>query len=150
MVLIAEYAEKTLTKNATPYSAAYVDGFKLTTLMNCKYEEILLISIDSESKEKWKQSLFKKQDFLGDEKDFCSFFTLRQDSNFKIIYIDKVKKANFVSEYIIYPSGKYERKGLLNKENLNLKLHSAKLYGDTKMVVPSENKGTINLVVIDK
>jgi len=113
-------------------------------------EDIIIISTHPDGEEHWKKVLHKKQFSQDDEAIFSSFYIFKTPSRLRLIYNDDITKNSTISEYLLDPIGKYERRSLLNTEyeNLKLRFNDSIQLTSKSMIVPSQQSYTLNLVKI--
>lgn len=114
------------------------------------HEDIIVVSTRPSGEEDWYRVLYKKQFSQDDDGVYSSFFTMTTPSRVHVLYNDEIKKNSTVSEYLISPSGKYERNAILNTEyqNLQLRFKDAVQIGSNELLVPSENNYRLVLVKV--
>lgn len=115
------------------------------------HEDMLLISVDKDVQEKWYKLFYKKQFSQDDLGVFSSFFLFKSPSRVRLIYNDEIKKNNTVSEYIVSPTGKFERNAIVNTEykDLQLRFKNAEQISSNTFIVPSESNFKLSLVKIN-
>ena len=66
----------------------------------------------------------------------------------RILFNDEIKNESTVSQYLLLPDGRINRKSVLNTSNtkLNLRITDAIQINETSLIVPSENNGKMSLV----
>lgn len=113
-------------------------------------EDIIIVSTHPDGKEHWKQVLHKKQFSQDDEAIFSSYYIFKTPSRIRLIYNDEIAKSNTISEYLLDPLGRYERRSLLNTEyeNLRIRFNDALQLSSNSLVVPSQQSYNLNLVKI--
>ena len=113
-------------------------------------EDIIIISTHPDGRQHWKKVLHKKQFSQDDEAIFSSFYIFKTPSRLRLVYNDDITKNSTISEYLLDPVGKYERRSLLNTEyeNLKLRFNDSLQLTSKSMIVPSQQSYTLNLVKI--
>ena len=113
-------------------------------------EDIIVISTHPNGEQHWKKVLHKKQFSQDDEATFSSFYIFKTPSRLRLVYNDDITKNSTISEYLLDPIGKYERRSLLNTEyeNLKLRFNDSLQLSSNSMIVPSQQSYTLNLVKI--
>jgi len=113
-------------------------------------EDIIIISTHADGTQHWKKVLHKKQFSQDDEAIFSSFYIFKTPSRLRLVYNDDITKNSTISEYLVDPIGKYERRSLLNTEyeNLKLRFNDSIQLSSKSMIVPSQQSYTLNLVKI--
>ncbi len=114
-------------------------------------EDIVIIALNPDGSEHWREVFFKKQFSQDDGGAFSSFFLFKTPSRLKMIYNDEIKNNNTVSEYILNPIGKHERNSLLSTEyqNLRLRFRDAIQISNHEILVPSEKSYKLRLVKVN-
>ena len=94
--------------------------------------------------------MHKKQYSQDDEGVFSSYFLHRSAGNLHFLFNDEIKYENTCSEYILSPTGAFDRNGLLNTVNqsLRLRFRDAIQLSATETLVPSEFRNKLRLVLI--
>lgn len=113
-------------------------------------EEIILININPNGEELWKEVLYKKQFSQDDDGIYSSFFLSKTPSRMRILFNDEIKRNSTASEYVISPTGAFERNSILSTENQRLKLRfkDGMQLSANEVLVPSESNGKLRLVKI--
>jgi len=142
-----EFARRSTYRNFTRREAALYGNQGWVDYYN---EDIIIISTHPDGKEHWKEVLHKKQFSQDDDAIFSSFYIFKTPSRIRLIYNDEIAKSNTISEYLIDPIGRYERRSLLNTEyeNLKIRFNDAIQLSSNSMVVPSQQSYNLNLVKI--
>ena len=114
-------------------------------------EDMVIIALNPDGTEHWREVLYKKQFSQDDGGAFSSYFMFKTPSRLKIVYNDEIKNNNTVSEYVVNPIGKHERNSLLSTEyqNLRLRFRDAIQLSNHEILVPSEKSYNLRLVKID-
>lgn len=115
------------------------------------YEDVIVISIDSQGYSEWTRVFYKRQHSQDDNGAFSSFFLFETQSRLRLIYNDEIRNDNTVSEYVFSPVGQYKRQSVMSTEyqKLRLRFPDAVQLSSSSMMVPSEKNGTLRLVIID-
>lgn len=113
-------------------------------------EDIIIISTHPDGSQHWKKVLHKKQFSQDDQAVFSSFYIFKTPSRLRLVYNDDITKNSTISEYLLDPIGKYERRSLLNTEyeNLKLRFNDSLQLSPNSLIVPSQQSYTLNLVKI--
>jgi hypothetical protein len=111
-------------------------------------EDMIVFSINTDGKIDWRKVLFKKQFSQDDDGAFSSFFYFATDKRIRLIFNDEIKSSNTVSEYVLDPSGRYERNAVLNTDykDLKLRFRDAVQVSSDEFIVPSERNYKLALV----
>ncbi len=113
-------------------------------------EDIVLLNLNADGSELWKEHLHKKQFSQDDDGVFSSFYTFLTPSRLRLLYNDEIKRNSTVSEYVISPVGEYKRNAVLSTDDQNIKLRfqDALQVSSTSLLVPSERSFELSLVKI--
>ena len=149
-VLLVSEMQKEFVRRASYSTMSRYGGsnYALRGFVDYYNEDILISSVDPNGEEDWYKILYKKQFSQDDDGAFSSFFIMKTPSRLRILYNDEIKKSNTVSEYLMDPSGKFERNAILNTEyqNLQLRFRDAMQAANNTIVVPSESNFKLSLV----
>ena len=120
-------------------------------LVDYYYDELFVISVHPNGETHWKTILPKKQFSQDDNGIYSSFFLFKTPSSLKFLFNDEIKNENTVSEYILRGNGEYDRNSILNTQNLELKLRfrDAIQISNNELLVPSEKKNRIKMVILE-
>ena len=142
-----EYARRSTSRTYSRRDAALYGDRGWVDYYN---EDIIIISTHPDGEQHWKKVLHKKQFSQDDEAIFSSFYIFKTPSRLRLVYNDDITKNSTISEYLLDPVGKYERRSLLNTEYENLKLRfiDSHQLSSNSMIVPSQQSYTLNLVKI--
>lgn len=142
---------KEITRRSTYKFARRTDDFGMDRgFVDYYNEDIILVNLNPDGEEYWKKVLHKKQFSQDDGAVFSSYFLFKTPSRIRVLYNDEVAKNSTISEYLIDPLGKKERRSLLNTEyeDLKLRFRDAQQISSNSMIVPSEKSYNLNLVKI--
>ncbi|HMP28418.1 MAG TPA: hypothetical protein PKD85_02390 [Saprospiraceae bacterium] len=111
-------------------------------------EDLIVFSLNKDGGVDWRKVLFKKQFSQDDDGAFSSFFYFSTDKRLRLIFNDEIKASNTVSEYVLDPSGRYERNAVLNTDykDLKLRFRDAVQISSSEFIVPSERNYKLALV----
>lgn len=114
------------------------------------YDDMFVWAFNPDGKTHWNSVLHKKQYSQDDEGVFSSYFLHRSTGNLHFLFNDEIKYENTCSEYILSPTGAFDRNGLLNTVNqsLRLRFRDAIQLSATETLVPSEFRNKLRLVLI--
>jgi len=142
-----EFSRRSATRGYTRRDAALYGDRGWVDYYN---EDIIIISTHPDGQEHWKNVLHKKQFSQDDEAIFSSFYIFKTPSRLRLVYNDDITKNSTISEYLLDPIGKYERRSLLNTEyeNLKLRFNDSIQLTSNSMIVPSQQSYILNLVKI--
>lgn len=124
------------------------DGMR--AVVDYYYDDIFIVALQPDGQVQWKTVLNKKQFSQDDEGTFSSFYLFRKPDALRFLFNDEVKYDNTCSEYVLNPLGDFDRNGLLNTENLGLRLRfrDALQVSASECLVPSELRNKLKLVLI--
>ncbi len=149
-ILISEFSKEFLRRPAYASSAFnYAQGMR--GFVDYYHEDLILFSVAKDGVQDWRRTLYKKQFSQDDGGVYSSFFLMTNPSRMKVVYNDEIKDNNTVSEYVLSPSGRYQRNAILNTEyqDFQLRLKDAIQVSNHQIIVPSEKNGELSLVMID-
>ena len=131
-----------------PVSSNNFGQTSIRNLVDHYNEDMVVFSINPDGNIDWRKVLFKKQFSQDDEAAFSSFFFFNTDKRIRLIFNDEIKANNTVSEYVLDPSGKYERNAVINTDYKDLKLRfkDAVQVSANEFIVPSERNYKLALV----
>ncbi len=114
------------------------------------HEDIVLLNLNADGSELWKEHLHKKQFSQDDDGVFSSFYTFLTPSRLRLLYNDEIKRNSTVSEYVVSPVGEYKRNAVLSTDDQNIKLRfqDAIQVSNKELLVPSERSYELSLVKI--
>ncbi len=145
-IWVGEMYKEYIRRSPSPYGrtnglAGYVDHYT---------EDVIIVNVDVNHNELWKNVIYKKQFSQDDEAIYSSFAVMKNPSRLQLIFNDEIKKNNTVSTYALDPVGNMQRRTVLNTEyeNLKLRFQEAEQITDNSMLVVSEGSGVLNLVKI--
>ena len=120
-------------------------------LVDYYFDELFVISIHPDGKLHWKTILPKKQFSQDDNGIYSSFFLFKTPSSLKFLFNDEIKNENTVSEYNLRGNGEFDRNSILNTQNLELKLRfrDAVQISNNEILVPSEKKNRVKMVILE-
>jgi hypothetical protein len=146
VLMIAE-RNRQLERRTGSTNRAFFDG-GVRYIVDYYYDDMFMVSFNPDGKTHWKTILHKKQYSQDDNGVFSSFFLYKNPTNLRLLFNDEIKYENTVSEYVVNGSGDFERKSLLNTENLELKLRfrDALQVSATEIIVASERRNRLKLV----
>ena len=123
------------------------DGVR--SVVDYYYDDVFVVALQPDGRAQWKTVLNKKQYSQDDEGTFSSFFLFRSADKLRFLFNDEIKYDNTCSEYVVNPLGDFDRNGLLNTENLSLRLRfrDALQLSATECLVPSELRNKLKLVL---
>ena len=114
------------------------------------HEDIVMHTFYPDGRQHWNLVLHKKQYSQDDDGSYSSFFLFKNKSAIRLFFNDEISSSNTVSEYIITPEGRSQRKSVMSTEyqKLRLRFSDALQLDGKSFVVPSDNGNKLNLVKI--
>ena len=114
------------------------------------HEDIIMHTFYPDGRQHWNLVLHKKQYSQDDDGSYSSFFLFKNRSAIRLFFNDEISSSNTVSEYIITPDGRSQRKSVMSTEyqKLRLRFSDALQLDGKSFVVPSDNGNKLNLVKI--
>ena len=151
IILLAEQTREFVRRSQMSNPAQFYSGLPTAGYVDYYNENIILLATYPDGTGHWKQVLYKKQFSQDDNGVYSSYFLFQTPSRLRLLYNDEIKSSNTVSEYVLDPTGNFERKSVLSTEyqNLKLRFRDAIQTGSSGIIVPSERNGRIYLVKID-
>ncbi|MBT8220781.1 MAG: hypothetical protein KJP00_13205 [Bacteroidia bacterium] len=112
------------------------------------FDDLFIIAHDPSGEMHWTNFFYKRQYSKNDLGVFSSYFVMKTPSKLRFLFNDEIVQNNTVSEYIVEPTGKYDRNALLNANYQNVKLRfvNSKQVASNELVVPSEFKNELRLL----
>ena len=151
VIIVAESVREFTRRSQMVEPGQFGNNMPVRGFIDYYHEDLVLLATFPEGKEHWKKILFKKQFSQDDNAIYSSYFIVKTPSQIRLIYNDEIKNSNTVSEYVIDPTGNFERRSVLSTEyqNLKLRFRDAIQIGPSSLIIPSEKQSKINLVKID-
>lgn len=147
-VLVLEVNKEYFRSNTAVPSFSSVNSYR----SNIDYyaEDMLLVSVDPVGSINWQTILPKRQVSQDDFGMYSSYFLFKTNSKLRFIFNDEIKNNNTVSEYIVNPRGIFKRNALLSTayKNLSLRLRNAIQISNDTVLLTSEKRNIINLVML--
>jgi len=139
-----------LERRVTTAGRSYIGRDGSGYIVDYYYDDVLALSIDPEGKLIWNEIFHKRQYSQDDNAAFSSYFILKTPSELKLVFNDDIKNETTVSEYVIKANGTSDRNAVFSTEAQNLKLRfkDALQVGSNEMVVPSERRNRLKLVLV--
>ncbi len=124
------------------------DGMRV--IVDYYYDDMYAIAFSSDGKPQWKTALHKKQYSQDDEGTFSSYFLVKNAEHLRLLFNDEIKYENTCSEYVLSPAGEFDRNGILNTMNqeLRLRFRDALQLNTSECLVPSEFRNRLRLVLL--
>lgn len=119
------------------------------TIIDHFYDDFFVIATNPNGSPHWETVLHKKQYSQDDDAAFSSFFTIKTPERLHFLFNDEIRFENTCSEYLLDPAGHFDRNGLLNTadQQLRLRFREGLQISATEALVPSEHKGKLRLVL---
>lgn len=146
-ILIAERNHE-IQRGASAGRGFMREGMRL--IVDYYFDDMFVIGIQPDGRVQWKTVLHKKQYSQDDEGTFSSFFLHRGTDELRLLFNDEIKYENTCSEYILSPVGDFDRNGILNtmNQNLRLRFRDAVQMNASECLVPSEFRNKLRLVLL--
>ncbi len=137
-----------IQRGASAGRGFFRDGMRM--IVDYYYDDIFVVAFQPDGQAHWKTALHKKQYSQDDDGTFSSYFLMRNADRMRIFFNDEIKYENTCSEYMLSPSGEFDRNSLLNTVNqgLRLRFRDALQLNATECLVPSEFRGRLRLVLL--
>jgi hypothetical protein len=146
-VLIGErYRE--VQRGTAPGRGVLRDGMRL--IVDYYYDDVFAISFSADGRPQWKTALHKKQYSQDDDGIFSSYFLVKNADAVRFLFNDEIKYENTCSEYVVSPTGQFDRNGILNTVNqgLRLRFQDAIQLSARECLIPSEFRNKLRLVLL--
>jgi hypothetical protein len=144
------FAERTheIQRGATSNRGFMREGMRM--IVDYYYDDVYAVALGPDGKAHWKTVLHKKQYSQDDEGTFSSYFLLKDAEHLRLLFNDEIKYENTCSEYVLSPVGEFDRNGILNtmNQNLRLRFRDALQLNTVECLVPSEFRGKLRLVLL--
>jgi len=124
------------------------DGMRM--VMDYYFDDLLLVALHPNGEPHWTTVLHKKQYSQDDEATFSSFCMFRTPEKLHFMFNDEIKYENTCSDYIVTPTGDFDRNSLVNTfgQNLRLRFRDALQLSAGECLVPSEFRNKLRLVLL--
>jgi hypothetical protein len=124
------------------------DGMRL--IIDYYYDDVYAISFSPDGRPQWKTALHKKQYSQDDDGIFSSYFLVKNADYIRFLFNDEIKYENTCSEYVLSPTGAFDRNGILNTVNQGLRLRfgDALQLSTNECLIPSEFRSKLRLVLL--
>ncbi len=149
-LLVGERNKQFERRTAASPGRLYYDP-TVRSLVDYYNEDIFVVAFHPDGTKHWEVILPKKQFSQDDGGVFSSYFLFKTPSQLRFLFNDEIKLKNTVSEYIVRGDGSFERKSIMNTENLSLKMRfrdAIQIDGD-EILVPSERRNRLKLVKLE-
>ena len=150
LLLVGERNKQFERRTAASASRLYYDP-TARSLVDYYNEDIFIIAFHPDGKKHWELILPKKQFSQDDGGIFSSYFMFKTPSQLRLMFNDEIKPKNTVSEYIVRGDGSFERKSVMNTDNLELKMRfrDAVQLDSDEILIPSERRNRLKLVKLE-
>lgn len=146
-VLVAERNHE-VQRGSAAGRGFFRDGMRM--IVDYYSDDMFAIAFGPEGHSQWKTALHKKQYSQDDEGTFSSFFLMKAPENLRFLFNDEIKYESTCSEYLVSPTGEFDRNGILNTVNqgLRLRFRDALQLNTSECIVPSEFRSKLRLVLL--
>ena len=126
------------------------DRFGGRFIMDFYLDDLFVTSYNPDGGIHWQQVLHKKQYSQDDEAMYSSYFLMKTPTSLRLLFNDDIKHENTVSEYVISATSHIDRNAVMSTENqkLRLRFRDAVQISANVVIVPSERRNRLNLVVV--
>jgi len=113
-------------------------------------DDLFIISYNPDGTVHWENIFHKKQYSQDDDAIYSSYLLVKTPSNLRLLFNDEIRHENTVSEYVISPTGQFDRNAVMNTDyqNLRLRFRDAVQVAANEVIVPSERRSKLKLVRI--
>jgi len=124
------------------------DGMRL--VMDYFYDDLLLVSLNPDGTPLWTTVLHKKQYSQDDDATFSSYSLMLAPNVLRFLFNDEIKYENTCSEYLVTPTGDFDRNSVMNTfgQSLRLRFRDAMQLNANECLVPSEFRNRLRLVLL--
>jgi hypothetical protein len=114
------------------------------------FDDVFVIAHHPDGKMHWQTVLHKKQYSQDDDAIFSSFLLMRSPDRVHFLFNDEIKFENTCSEYVVSPTGVFDRNSLLNtfSQNLRLRYRDGVQISASECIVPSESRNRLRLILL--
>ena len=136
--------------NSPYYRYNRYNSFNNSMTIKYYYDNVLFISLDSSLKPQWNNVLIKKQSD-DDNDNYLSFGTMNVGAEINILFIEKEKNSQLISNHSISPQGKLFRYPTLKTREAGYQFmpRLSKQVGPRQVIVPCVYRGNICFAKID-
>lgn len=129
----------------------YVGADGSRYIVDYYHDDIFAYSVHPDGTAHWKTVMHKRQYSQDDNAMFSSFFLFKTAQNLRLIFNDEIRNENTVSEYVLHGDGEFDRNSVMSTEsqNIRLRFRDALQIGANAMIVPSERRNRLRLVVVE-
>jgi len=124
------------------------DGMRL--VMDYFYDDLLVVSLNPDGTPLWTTVLHKKQYSQDDDATFSSYSVMLAPDMLRFLFNDEIKYENTCSEYLVAPTGDFDRNSVMNTfgQSLRLRFRDAMQLNANECLVPSEFRNKLRLVLL--
>ncbi len=147
--MISPYEYNLMSGNYSNYYRPYNNTPFYTTSFYY-YDDILLLNIGSDLKEKWNAVIPKKQVDEGDD-NFMSFAMVNSGGELQVLFIEKDKNLQLVSHHGVTPQGNLKRYATLKSREAGYQFMPklAKQVSASKVIIPCLYRNYISFALVD-
>ncbi len=147
--MISPYEYNLMSGNFNNYYRPYNNSPFYTTSFYY-YDEIILLNVGADLKEKWNAVIPKKQVDEGDD-NFMSFAMVNTGGELQILFIEKDKNLQLVSHHGVTPQGNVKRYATLKSREAGYQFMPklAKQVSATKVIIPCLYRNYISFALVD-
>ena len=148
-ILIAEMRREYARRSTMPMRRG-IDTYAAGGWIDYYYEDVILMAVNPDGTEHWRQVLRKKQYSQDDNARYSSFFLFRSPEKLKFLFNDEIKQENTIGGYEVTGTGHLERKTIFNTDyhRLKMRFRDGEQVAYNECIIPSERSNKINLVRI--
>ena len=143
-------AERSSISNET--DVTYINGMPTTLARNIyNFDDVLVISLDSVLKVKWKYLIHKSQSSLNDNGYYSSIVIANTRSHLYILYNDRLRTNGDVMQYTFDSDGMVTYKILIRSDNhfVSIIPSEAKQIGYNRVILPVTKDRKFSLLKLD-
>ncbi|MEO1411857.1 MAG: hypothetical protein AAFW73_18345 [Bacteroidota bacterium] len=140
-----------LERRSTGVDRGYVGRDGGRYIIDYYHDDLFAYSIHPDGTTHWKTVMHKKQYSQDDNAAFSSFFLLKTPTALRLIFNDEIRNENTVSEYVIRGDGNFDRNSVMSTEsqNIRLRFRDALQVGANALIIPSERRNRLRLVLLE-
>ncbi len=147
LVMIAERQHEVLRGSAAG-RGFWRDGVR--SIVDFYYDDMFAIGMLPDGHIHWKTVLHKRQYSQDDDGTFSSYFLFKNADRLRFLFNDEIKYDNSCSEYVLTPSGAFDRNSLplAISQNLRLRFRDGLQISASECLIPSELRNKLKLVLV--
>ena len=140
-----------LERRSTGADRGYVGRDGGRYIVDYYHDDLFAYSLHPDGTTHWKTVMHKRQYSQDDNGAFSSFFLLKTPTSLRLIFNDEIKNENTVSEYILRGDGEFDRNSVMSTEsqNIRLRFRDALQVGANALIIPSERRNRLKLVMVE-